>query len=327
MNIAIDVASALHYLHNLCETPVIHCNLKPSNVLLDSDFTAHLSDFGTHSDYFFHIRSFRFLLKLLNKMQFSLTKQSFVIQRFTMFAEYDMGGQVSTQGDVYSYGILLLEMFTGKRTTDEPFRDDLNLHNLVDTALSERLSEVINSFLLTEFTMFAEYDMGGQVSTQGDVYSYGILLLEMFTGKRPTDEPFRDDLNLHNLVDRAFTASSSNHRNKHIECLTSILEIGVACSVESPGDRMDMKDVELGLVSVTEKFIGSRSVNILGAIDGDAIGHWDNATWTGAAGDRRGIFEPEELSGRATGYARSPWVGLTHFKTSTALSALAGTVG
>ncbi|KAL7173189.1 hypothetical protein ACSBR2_032623 [Camellia fascicularis] len=46
MNIAIDVASALDYLHNHCETPVAHCDLKPSNVLLDNDFTAHVSDFG-----------------------------------------------------------------------------------------------------------------------------------------------------------------------------------------------------------------------------------------------------------------------------------------
>jgi LRR receptor-like serine/threonine-protein kinase EFR len=46
MNIAIDVASALLYLHHHCQTPIIHCDLKPSNVLLDDDLTAHISDFG-----------------------------------------------------------------------------------------------------------------------------------------------------------------------------------------------------------------------------------------------------------------------------------------
>lgn len=46
LNIAIDVASALDYLHNQCQSPVAHCDLKPSNVLLDDDFTAHVSDFG-----------------------------------------------------------------------------------------------------------------------------------------------------------------------------------------------------------------------------------------------------------------------------------------
>lgn len=46
LNIAIDVASALNYLHEHSETPIIHCDLKPSNVLLDNDMTAHVSDFG-----------------------------------------------------------------------------------------------------------------------------------------------------------------------------------------------------------------------------------------------------------------------------------------
>ncbi|ONK59332.1 uncharacterized protein A4U43_C08F5350 [Asparagus officinalis] len=46
MNIAVDVASALDYLHHLCETPIIHCDLKPSNILLDDSMTAHVGDFG-----------------------------------------------------------------------------------------------------------------------------------------------------------------------------------------------------------------------------------------------------------------------------------------
>jgi len=46
LNIAIDVASALQYLHDHCEPPIIHCDLKPSNVLLDNDMIAKVSDFG-----------------------------------------------------------------------------------------------------------------------------------------------------------------------------------------------------------------------------------------------------------------------------------------
>ncbi|KAJ9174642.1 hypothetical protein P3X46_013265 [Hevea brasiliensis] len=46
MNIAIDVASALDYLHHGCQKPIIHCDLKPGNVLLDDDMVAHIGDFG-----------------------------------------------------------------------------------------------------------------------------------------------------------------------------------------------------------------------------------------------------------------------------------------
>lgn len=46
LDIPIDVACALDYLHNHCETPIVNCDLKPNNVLLDKDLTGHVSDFG-----------------------------------------------------------------------------------------------------------------------------------------------------------------------------------------------------------------------------------------------------------------------------------------
>ena len=46
VNIAFDVASALDYLHNHCPESIAHCDIKPSNILLDADMVAHLGDFG-----------------------------------------------------------------------------------------------------------------------------------------------------------------------------------------------------------------------------------------------------------------------------------------
>ncbi|KAM7519417.1 hypothetical protein LguiB_018379 [Lonicera macranthoides] len=58
-----------------------------------------------------------------------------------------MESEVSVYGDVYSFGILLLEMVTGKRPTDEMFKDGLNLHEFSKLALSKPLGETIDPIL------------------------------------------------------------------------------------------------------------------------------------------------------------------------------------
>lgn len=96
--------------------------------------------------------------------------------------------------------------------------------------------------------------MGDMVSIEGDIYSYGILLLEMFTGKKPTDDSFKDGLNLHVYTERSLPDKvmevvdpsidlSNDGRESLLNCMVSVMRIGVACSEEVPAERMKMVDV------------------------------------------------------------------------------------
>ncbi|KAG2663690.1 hypothetical protein I3843_16G046100, partial [Carya illinoinensis] len=129
LNIAIHVANALEYLHHHCNKPIVHCDLKLGNVLLNEEMTAHRTQ------------------------DFSIDQSSSVGVKGTVgYAppEYGMGNEVTTYGDVYSYGILLLAMFTGKRRTDDMFKDNFMLHEFVKVALPEQLVDVIDPILLWE---------------------------------------------------------------------------------------------------------------------------------------------------------------------------------
>ena len=59
-----------------------------------------------------------------------------------------MGDETSIEADAYSYRILLLEMFLGKRPNDDMFKDGLNLHNFAKMALPEKLVQIVDPILL-----------------------------------------------------------------------------------------------------------------------------------------------------------------------------------
>ncbi|GER41449.1 protein kinase superfamily protein [Striga asiatica] len=118
MKIALGAAKGLAFLHEEAERPVIYRDFKTSNILLDAEYNAKLSDFGLAKD----------------APDEGKTHVSTRVMGTYGYAapEYVMTGHLTSKSDVYSFGVVLLELITGRRSMDKTRPKDE--HNLVEWA-------------------------------------------------------------------------------------------------------------------------------------------------------------------------------------------------
>ncbi|GFP81428.1 probable LRR receptor-like serine/threonine-protein kinase at3g47570 [Phtheirospermum japonicum] len=188
LSIAMDVALALEYLHHGHTFPVVHCDIKPSNVLLDEEMIAHVGDFG--------------ISKLFDEGETMIQTKTLATIGYAA-PEYGSEGKVSTNGDVYSYGIMLLEMFTRKRPTDDMFSADMSLKEWV---AENSVSEVVAPGLLS-----------------------------------------RED----------------QHFSAHELCVSSVFDLAMKCLAFSPDERINMIQVVAALHKVRSNLIAATEVIIM----------------------------------------------------------------
>ncbi|XP_059642876.1 putative leucine-rich repeat receptor-like serine/threonine-protein kinase At2g24130 [Cornus florida] len=189
VNICSDIAEGMAYLHHHSPVRVVHCDLKPSNVLLNDDLTALVSDFGI-SRLVAGVENAGVVENMGNSTANMLCGSIGYIA-----PEYGFGSITSTKGDVYSFGILVLEMVTRRRPTDDMFGGGLSLHKWVKSQYhGGRMEKVVDSSLVR-----ALRDESPEVKKMwevaiGELIELGILCTQESAPTRPTMLDAADDL-------------------------------------------------------------------------------------------------------------------------------------
>ncbi|XP_020081619.1 LRR receptor-like serine/threonine-protein kinase ERECTA isoform X1 [Ananas comosus] len=158
LRIALGAAQGLAYLHHDCSPRIIHRDVKSSNILLDKDYEAHLTDFG-----------------IAKSLCVSKTHTSTYVMGTIGYIdpEYARTSRLNEKSDVYSYGVVLLEILTGKKAVD----NECNLHHLI-------LSKATNNAVMET----VDPDVSSTCKDLGEVKKVFQLAL-LCTKRQPSDRP------------------------------------------------------------------------------------------------------------------------------------------
>ncbi|XP_073132467.1 protein STRUBBELIG-RECEPTOR FAMILY 2 isoform X2 [Henckelia pumila] len=144
LHISLGIAQALNYMHSSCVPPVAHSNLKAANILLDETLTPHVSDCGLT------------ILRPLTSNSVKLKASEMAISDSGYIApEHAQPGISDTKADVYAFGVLLLELLTGRRPFDNSrssseqslakwassrLHDNASLGEMIDPSIKQTMS-------------------------------------------------------------------------------------------------------------------------------------------------------------------------------------------
>ncbi|XP_030958682.1 probable LRR receptor-like serine/threonine-protein kinase At3g47570 [Quercus lobata] len=209
LNIAIDVATALDFLHHDCDPPVVHCDLKPGNGLLDEDMTAHVGDFGLA----------RFLSHDTSQNGGSTIGLRGSIGYIAL--EYGLGGKASTSGDVYSFGILLLEMIIAKKPTDSMLQEGLGLNKFISEVHKSKILDIADPRLFKDY--------------------------ESVTPSRSSTS---------SIGGESSSSSNNNIALRSEECVAAMVGVGLSCAAHSSKERFTMREALSKLQEIKRSSIG-----------------------------------------------------------------------
>ncbi|CAI9089312.1 OLC1v1023869C1 [Oldenlandia corymbosa var. corymbosa] len=134
--IALDAAEGLSYLHHDCVPPIVHRDVKSKNILLDEEFGAKISDFGVAK-----------IIRTANRDRMSVVTGSYGY----IAPEYAYTLRVTEKSDIYSFGIVLLELVTGRPPVDAEMKET-DLATWVRTKLSQKgIDDIIDPSIPSVF--------------------------------------------------------------------------------------------------------------------------------------------------------------------------------
>ncbi|KAK1380688.1 Non-specific serine/threonine protein kinase [Heracleum sosnowskyi] len=172
--IARGAAKGLCFLHHNCIPHIIHRDMKSSNVLLDNELEARVSDFG--------------MARLISALDTHLSVSTLAGTPGYVPPEYYQSFRCTAKGDVYSFGVVLLELVTGKRPTDKEDFGDTNLVGWVKMKVREgKGMEVIDPELIAESkgTNKEEEEETEEVKEMVKYLQITLQCVDDFPSKRP----------------------------------------------------------------------------------------------------------------------------------------------